>query len=282
LDRVIRAQIVMVCTASLQDTAARPIVVMENAMSTQPDSTRSPIITVPAMSNREFLETYAGAGRLGLSGGVTLVDRAISRAERHVDGQGHWSLWSHAFVFEGRRQDGEHWVMESDLQFKRKHIRLGVQENRIAKYFDEKLYRSLAVLDFGLTANQVTLLLREGLELVANQTRYSFRELVGTLIALRHSDLRSRDNVLARDSSFYCSAFVRHLFHRAGVDLAPGVDPKNTTPEDLARTLLPHTTYVLSREAASSRLTGLARRVRQRIRAKLERARRGIRRKNAS
>jgi len=39
-------------------------------------------------------------------------------------------------------------VIESDLQIHRKHIQLGVQENRVAKYCDEKLYTSLAVLDF--------------------------------------------------------------------------------------------------------------------------------------
>ena len=31
---------------------------------------------------------------------------------------------------------------------------------------------------------------------------------------------------------------------------APGVDFKNTTPEDIARTVLPHTTYLLRREPA--------------------------------
>ncbi len=47
---------------------------------------------------------------------------------------------SHAFLFEGLRPDGCHWVIESGLQIHRKHIQLSVQENRIEKYFDEKLY----------------------------------------------------------------------------------------------------------------------------------------------
>ena len=38
-------------------------------------------------------------------------------------------------------------MIESDLQVHRKHIQLGVQENRISKYFDEELYTNLAVLD---------------------------------------------------------------------------------------------------------------------------------------
>ena len=102
------------------------------------------------LSNREFLERYAQPGRIGLSGGITFIDKAICRAERHLDEREHWGAWSHAFLFQGQRPDGHHWVIESDLQIHRKHIQLGVQENRISKYFDEALYTNLAVLDFGL------------------------------------------------------------------------------------------------------------------------------------
>ena len=141
-------------------------------------------IIVTGISNREFLELYAHPGRIGLSGGITLIDKAIARAERHLDESGQWGSWSHSFLFQGKRHDGHHWVIESDLQVNRKHIRLGVQENRISKFYDEKLYSTLAVLDFGLAEETVTTLLREGLELVAGRARYSLRELVGTYIAL--------------------------------------------------------------------------------------------------
>ena len=164
------------------------------------------------LSNREFLELYARAGRIGLSGGVTLVDKAICRAERHLDEGAVWGFWSHVFLFEGLRLDGHHWLIESDLQIHRKHIQLGVQENRICKYFDEGLYTSLAVLDLGLTEAQVACLLREGLELVASRARYSLRELFGTLIALHRPELRARANVLARERSLYCSALLQHVF----------------------------------------------------------------------
>jgi hypothetical protein len=200
------------------------------------------------LSNREFLERYARAGRVGLSGGITLIDKAICRAERHLDADGQWGAWSHAFLFQGQRADGHHWLIESDLQILRKHLQFGVQENRIAKYFDEELYTNLAVLDFGLDERKVGSLLAEGLELAANHAGYSFRELAGTLLALRRPSLRGRANVLARERSMYCSAFVQHLFRKAGLDLAPGVDWKNTTPEHIARTSLPHVAYVLQRE----------------------------------
>lgn len=216
-----------------------------------PTTAQTQTVTVTGLSNQEFLERHAQPGRIGLSGGITLVDKAICRAQRHLDKRKQWGAWSHAFLFEGQRPDGHHWVIESDLQAHRKHIQLGVQENRVSKYFDEKLYTCLAVLDLGLTEAQIGCLVREGLGLVANRARYSLRELFGTLIALRRPELRGRQNLLARESSMFCSALVQHLFRKAGLDLTPGVDLKNTTPEDIARTGLPHVIYVLRREASS-------------------------------
>ncbi|MDB6065330.1 MAG: hypothetical protein JWR26_1538 [Pedosphaera sp.] len=227
-------------------------------------------VVVEGLSNQEFLERYAQPGRVGLSGGVTLIDKAIARAERHIDEAGLWGSWSHAFLFQGSRHDGHHWVIESDLQVNRKHVRLGVQENRISKYFDEGLYTTLAVLDFGLTEEHVGTLLREGLELVASRARYSLRELLGTLIALRDPQLRARENLLARESSMYCSAFVQHLFNKAGIELAPGINGKNTTPEDISRTEAPHVTYLLKREIAPNRLVNLKGELRQRVRARID------------
>jgi hypothetical protein len=110
---------------------------------------------VTGASNQEFLERYAQAGRIGLCSGVTLIDKAICRAQRHLDPDEKWGTWSHVFLFQGRRVDGHHWVVESDLQVHREHIQLAVQENRVSKYFDEQLYTTLAVLDFNVSENQV-------------------------------------------------------------------------------------------------------------------------------
>lgn len=233
-----------------------------------------PTVTVRDLSNREFLARYAAPGRVGLSGGTTLIDRAICRAERHLDPRGRWGVWSHAFLFEGVRADGQHWVVESDLQVQKGHVQFGVQENRTAKYEDESFYGSLAVLDFGLDEAAVATMIREALDLVAGRERYSISELLGTLFALRHAPLRARRNLLSKDRAVYCSAFVRHLFSKAGLDLAPGVDLKNTTPEDLAATPLPHTAYVLQREVPRSRLDPVKKAVKARVRVTRQRARR--------
>lgn len=245
-------------------------------------SGQNQIISFNELTNREFLERHAAPGRIGLSGGFTLVDKVICRAQRHLDPAEKWGAWSHAFIFQGPRADGQHWVIESDLQVHRKHIQLGVQENRVSKYYDEKFYSTLAVLDFGLTETQVSGLVRQGLELVASRARYSLRELAGTLLALRRPELRARENLLSRDCSMYCSAFVGHVFRLAGLDLAPGIDFKNTTPEDIARTGIAHTTYLLEREPPRSKLDLLRNKVRRRVRARARQIKSKIRKRQGS
>ena len=44
----------------------------------------SEVILVTGLSNQQFLERYAGVGRVGLSGGVSLIDKAIARAQREA------------------------------------------------------------------------------------------------------------------------------------------------------------------------------------------------------
>jgi len=233
-------------------------------------------ISFEDLSNREFLQRHARPGRIGLTTGTTLADRAVARAQRHLDKDGKWGCWSHAFIFEGVRVDGQHWIIESDLQFQKKHLRLGVQENRLSKFFDEKLYTTLAILDFGLTEEQTNRLIREGLDLVAGRAQYSLRELLGTLLALRNPRLRGRENLLARNECFFCSAFVVHLFRKVRVDLASGLDSKHVTPADLARSSVPHTTFLLKREVPASRLARVANRVKNRLHARARLVRRAV------
>jgi hypothetical protein len=209
-----------------------------------------------------------------LCGGATQIDLAIRRAQRHLDEARRWSDWSHAFIFEGTRLDGQHWVIESDIQILRKNIQFGAQENRLAKYYDEKMFLTLAVLDFGLNAQQVATLLQEGLELVAGRERYSLRELIGTLIALHKPELRARENLLARERSIYCSAFVKRLFLTIDIDLAPGVAGKNTTPEDISRSPVPHVRYLLQRETPGAKIAGFEGKIRAGFRAQLDKIKR--------
>lgn len=191
--------------------------------------------TVSGISNREFIHTYAAPGRIGLAGGADVISRLIAYAQRRIDDERRSSLWSHAFLFQGTRTDGHHWVFESDLEVHRKNIRLGVQENRIEKFCCEKNYPVLAVLDFGLGGDEVTAVLREALDMVAGRIRYSLRELMGTLIGMRRPAMRATPNPLSRSHSLFCSAFVTHVMRKAGIDPTPGLDVKHTAPEDLFR-----------------------------------------------
>jgi len=231
-------------------------------------------ILVTGLTNQEFIERYAAPGRVGLCGGTTRIDLAIRHAQRHLHKEGQWSDWSHAFLFEGRRVDGQHWVMESDIQILHKNIQLGAQENRADKYYDEKMFPALAVLDFGLNETQVATLLREGLELVAGHERYSLRELIGTLLVLKKPELRAQENRLARERSVYCSAFVKQLYHAAGLDLMPGVSAKNTAPHDIANSPLPHVKYLLLREMPGLKIVELGKKLKTRVRDRIDKIKR--------
>lgn len=203
-------------------------------------------------SNADFLHQHAAAARIGLAGGSALIDRGIRKAQRLIVDDAAGSAWSHAFLIGEQRSDGHWWVLESDLDLRHKQIRLGAQENRLAKYFDAAEWPNLAVLDFGLDAAQTRQVLATALDLLANATRYSLREIVGTLFALARPSLRERENLLAREGSLYCSAFVQHCYASAGIRLATGLSTKNTTPHDIARSHLPHRAATLLRQAGAS------------------------------
>ena len=77
--------------------------------------------------------------------------------------------------------------------------------------------------------------MRESLEMVAGRIRYSLRELMGTLVAMRRPTMRAKPNPHARPQSLFCSAFVTHVLRKAGIDPVPGVNVKHAAPEDLFR-----------------------------------------------
>lgn len=216
-------------------------------MATTTPSPQPAQVLVPAeTSNAEFLQRYAAPGRVGLVGLHSFVDRRIRRSQRRLHPDRLWSLWSHAFLFEGERLDGRHWLLESDLSFSGHFLRLGVQENRIDKYFEAEEAPALAVLDFGLDAGQARQVIGAGLDLLGSGTRYSIPKVLGSYVALRRREL-GRTFTRADERSLYCSAFVVHCFAAAGLDLVPGVPADNALPELLASSPVPHRTWLLHR-----------------------------------
>ena len=216
---------------------------------------------VDGMSNAEFLARYAGPGRVGLCGGADFINRVIRNLQYHVTADGERSPWSHAFLCSGQRADGRHWVLESDLDLRHKQIRLGVQENRIDRYHDEDAFPNLAILDFGLDEAQTQAVLSSGLDLLSGLSHYSLRELVGTLLAMRHASLRKRRNVLESEGALYCSAMVQHCYSAAGIEFVPGVDRKNVTPHDIASCTHARAAHLLVRQRGKSTLSSLRERV---------------------
>jgi hypothetical protein len=199
---------------------------------------------VSGLSNLEFLKRYARPGCVGLFGGTSTIDRAIRRGQKDLDGGAKASLWSHAALFEGERVDGAQWLIESDFEFGKGQIRNGVQENRVDKYASEKEWPNLAVLDFGLKDGEARRVVVAGLDLVSRRSTYDLTGILETYLAMmRKSMSKGREK-----ESTFCSAFVRAVFQHAGIDLTPGVAVQHTLPEQVSRTTLPHTRYLLVRD----------------------------------
>lgn len=196
------------------------------------------------LSSREFLERHAAPGRVGLACGTSLVDQGIRRALRRITADGEWSPWSHCMLFEGRRFDGQHWLMEADIELGRGHLLSGVQERRVEKYWDAKAYSSLAVLDFGLTPEQTKLVLARALDLVAQRVAYSYRGIAATWLALKRGTL-DRPSRLQSLKDLFCSSFIQRSFRDVGIVFAPGVEEAHTTPHHLEATTVPHARWVL-------------------------------------
>lgn len=209
---------------------------------------------VAGLSNADFIERHAAPGRIGLCGGRDLINKLIRKAQAPLTADGHRSLWSHAFLFSERRSDGHWWVIESDLDVRYRQVRLGVQENRAARYFDAEAFPNLAILDFHLDARQAREIQVAALDLLAGLTSYSLRELAGTLLAMHSNRLRGRNNLLSQEGALYCSAMVQHCYAAAGIEFIPGVHGKNVAPHDIDDSPLPHASHRLIRDLGVSRL----------------------------
>jgi hypothetical protein len=199
---------------------------------------------VSDLSNLEFLRRLGKPGRVGLVGGTAAIDLGIRFAQRHLHPEKKLSLWSHALVFQGDRLDGEPWVIESDLEIGKGQLRSGVQENRVHKYADAKAYPNLAILDFGVGTDDVRRMISAGLDLLVRRTQYALTGTLKTYWAM----LQQKMHEDKEKDETYCSSFVRSLYKHVGIDLAPGVAVRHTTPEHLSRTAVPHTRHVLIRE----------------------------------
>lgn len=193
----------------------------------------------------QFIDRHAAPGLIGLVGGGTdAINRAIRIAQRGITEDGHRSLWSHAFLFTERRADGRQWVLESDIDTHRGHIRWGVQENRADKYHDPATTPAIAILDLRLSPEQTRAVLSAGLDLLASGTRYPLRELIGTLATMRLPALRAKNNPLNQGNALYCSAMVAHCYRAAGIDLDAAIATKHTAPEDLWLMERDHTAHL--------------------------------------
>lgn len=89
------------------------------------------------------------------------------------------------------------------------------------------------------------------------------------LAAERHLDEEGRPGRWSHAFFFQgLRADGHHLFRKLQLDLAPGLEVKHATPEDLSRTHVPHRTFLRLRPEPASRVAELGRKL-HRLRARL-------------
>jgi len=229
-------------------------------------------VAMPADSstNAAFLLKHAAPGRIGLVCGSDATSKLIRKAQAPLTADRHRSQWSHAFVFSEQRIDGHWWVVESDLDFRYRQIRVGVQENRIERYFDAAQFPNVAVLDFGLDAGQVKQVQSAALDLLSGLPCYSISELAGTMLAMYSRRLRRRKNLLEKDGALFCSALVQHCYAAAGIEFIADVPGKNIAPHDLMTSEVPHRSHTLIRDLGISHLRRFAHQARELLETPVE------------
>lgn len=185
------------------------------------------------MTNKDFFTNYAKPATIGLVGGTALIDKSIRKAQKFITPNNIESYWSHAFIVNGIRQDNEIWIIESDLEFHTKQINLGVQENRISKYYNEAEYPNVAILNFNLLNNQTEAVIGQGLNLVALKTQYSIKEVVGVLYNTLLNESRLNENKFKQKNSLFCSAFVQNCYSKINLTLNSNVNASQLAPHDI-------------------------------------------------
>jgi hypothetical protein len=203
---------------------------------------------ISGISTEEFWARYAKKGAVGLVGGTLWIHQAICKAQALITADRKPSLWAHAFIFTGKRPDGQEWIAESDIVVEPLRIRIvnGAQENRIDKYYGTKKALHCAVLDFELNNQDVDKVVKKALDMVSQKILYPVSGLFGTFFAYLLGTENSR-NLWNSPNALYCSAFVQQAYLAAGIDLAAKVATTNTAPDHIWQTRALHKTYFLKR-----------------------------------
>jgi hypothetical protein len=199
------------------------------------------------MTNEQFFDTYAKSAAVCLVGGTAFIDKTIKKVQKKITPDQKHSLFSHAFLLSEKRSDDKWWLIESDLEFHRKQIKIGVQENRVEKYYDETLFPNIAILDFNLSKAMQKAVLAEGLNMVAGRANYSMREIFGVLLSFTQTE-RKNENKFSQENSFICSSLVQHCYNSANICFNPLVSLKHMTPQDIYTTKCVHTVHKIIRE----------------------------------
>ena len=201
-----------------------------------------------SVENFEFIKKHAKPGAIILVGGTWFIESLIRLAQRKMS-NGSKSLWSHMSIYQGIREDGSLWMHEIDLDFRNFKLIKGYVESRVECINDAKRFANIAILDFSLNESQLKALFSQISEFARRRTSYA---VLAVLKSYFYSTLGKRSNIFKKyfdeKAASSCSAFVRSLFLKLGMDLTPGIDVLATFPEDIFKTPLLHNRHLIIRQ----------------------------------
>ena len=204
-----------------------------------------------ALRHDEFFERIAEqsseADRVGgvlLVGGTTAADLAVRQAQSHLRFDRLPSDWSHAAIVlswpDGARLDqviGAEVALSPEDDAQQVPERNGVTLFRLARYRNHVRYPNLA---FGTrraagAEERKQTAVDAVLHPLRDRARYPLWEWLGAWKAFVHG---SRDNPLVSHLAHPGAALCDYAYAAAGLDITPGAEAPDTSPETLWSTLL--------------------------------------------
>jgi hypothetical protein len=189
---------------------------------------------------------------IGLIGEYGLVGYGIRTAQEVIRVDRMPSHWSHAFLIASplspdpaRNRDPRRsplvWesTLEPPAELNSWVLRDGVGPRRIVDYanstfdlFSQHCVPNIAVIAIGLDGEELAKIRARASDPAVDRLHYDIPGLLGTWFAYL-TDRAGAPNPLATGSGVYCSAYVQLAYDAAGIDLAPGAQQRNTSPEHI-------------------------------------------------
>jgi hypothetical protein len=207
----------------------------------------SDCVIVDEESPEDFLQQHGRTGRVGLFGGSPVGHRIVRWGQSPITSDRLPSLWSHVVIFSEEKSAKFLYESDMDVGLFPPHLRDGAQRSPISKYFKERRWLYMSILDFLVTDDDAHRVLETCRRMIRQRVRYPVIGLIGTGLRYRIGGVHAGETGL--DSrGLFCSTFVQKAFMEIGIRFHQGVPLRHTGPEHIWQSAIPHHTYLRRKE----------------------------------